>query len=141
MEATGGGTMSYLFKVSAVLLVLILQVQGDSVSPWGFWAFGAGGNLDNPGEVFSRPLLMAAEYVLIIALAMTDPVFLLLAAVLAFDLAAAGLHWPSSVAAGCAVFLRRGGSEFFSLAWWVSPPSTAVPAPHLDQKSFLSRSL
>lgn len=86
--------MSYLFKAISILLVLILQVQGDSVSPLGImgllllvaiWIVRE--------KYFPNPLLLAAEYVLVIALTIADPVFLLLTAVLAFDLAARGLYW------------------------------------------------
>lgn len=109
--------MSYLFKVSAVLLVLILQVQGDSVSPLGILGLLVLAAIWIIREkYFPRPLLMAAEYVLIIALAMTDPVFLLLAAVLAFDLAAAGLYWPLLLLPPAALYFYAGAEVSFFLS-------------------------
>ena len=110
--------MSYLFKAISILLVLILQVQGDSVSPLGImgllllvaiWIVRE--------KYFPNPLLLAAEYVLVIALTIADPVFLLLTAVLAFD-RAQGVSGPFCHCLQPCCFT---GERNFSSSWAFAP--------------------
>lgn len=87
--------MAYLIKGITILLVLGLQVQGDTVAPLGVmgllllcacWIVRE--------KYYRNPRLIILEYALIIALAILEPATLILMAALVFDLAARGYYWP-----------------------------------------------
>jgi len=110
MVQTGGGAaMAYLFKAISILLVLILQVQGDTVAPLGVMGLLLLSAIWIIREKYlQRPAIMAAEYVLVIALSFLQPVFLLLTPVLAFDLAARGLYWQIALLLPAGVYFISG---------------------------------